>query len=254
MISLFRKIRKSLLEKNKVTRYLIYALGEILLVVIGIFIALQLNISNEKNKEDKEATKFITRLLEEVTTNIGHVKSQIDIEDIQIESSRGILAMFNKAENQRSSSELDSLVFNVLAANSVEFNTGTLVEGQNTGKIAIINSDELRLRLYNLPSVLETVRRREAVSSQDVNEQFATFLYEHYNYRNMDNYYSREKGNIGDTHFKDYNNLVLFESQMFENLIDNRFYNNKSQKMDLQKLLDELQLIEKLINQELQND
>lgn len=125
---------------------MVYALGEILLVVIGIFIALQLNIWNEKNKEDKEATKFITRLLEEVTTNIGHVKSQIDIEDKQIESSRRILAMFNEAGNQRSSSELDSLIFNVLAANSVEFNTGTLVEGQNIGKIALINSDELRLR------------------------------------------------------------------------------------------------------------
>ncbi|WP_262481231.1 hypothetical protein [Algoriphagus marinus] len=35
MISLFRKIRQKLLQENKVTRYLIYALGEIILVVIG---------------------------------------------------------------------------------------------------------------------------------------------------------------------------------------------------------------------------
>lgn len=254
MISFFRKVRQKLLSQNKVTRYLVYALGEILLVVIGIFIALQLNIWNEKNKEAKEANKFITRLLEEVTTNIGHVKNQIAIENQQIQSSKRILSMFNEPINEYSSSELDSLIFNVLAANSVDFNTGTLVEGQNTGKIALIALDELRSHLYNLPAVLEIVRRREAISAQDVNEQFAAFLYEHYNYRNMDNNYSREKGNIGDTHFKEYSNLVLFESQMFENLIDNRFYNNKSQKMDLQKLLDELQLIEKLINQELQND
>jgi hypothetical protein len=43
MISFFKKIRQKLLSENKVTRYLIYALGEILLVTIGILIALQMN-------------------------------------------------------------------------------------------------------------------------------------------------------------------------------------------------------------------
>ena len=43
MISLFRKIRQKLLAQNRVTRYLVYALGEILLVTIGILIALQMN-------------------------------------------------------------------------------------------------------------------------------------------------------------------------------------------------------------------
>jgi hypothetical protein len=162
--------------------------------------------------------------------------------------------MFNEAENERSSAELDSLIFNILNANSVEFNLGTLLEGQNTGKIALIASDELRLRLYNLPSALETVRRREAIAAQDVNEQFATFLYSSYNYRNMDNNYSREKGKLGNTKFKDYDNLILFESQMFENLIDNRYYNNESQRKDLEKLMEQLQIINDLIQKELGND
>ncbi|WP_075352531.1 DUF6090 family protein [Algoriphagus marinus] len=50
MISFFRKIRQSLLEANTVTRYLGYAIGEIVLVVIGILIALQINNSNEARK------------------------------------------------------------------------------------------------------------------------------------------------------------------------------------------------------------
>lgn len=59
MISLFRKIRQRLLTQNRVTRYLAYALGEILLVVIGILIALQLNIRKELAEEKKETEQLL---------------------------------------------------------------------------------------------------------------------------------------------------------------------------------------------------
>lgn len=56
MIKFFRKIRQNLLMENKFSKYLIYAIGEIVLVVIGIFIALQINNWNELRKEkDQEA-------------------------------------------------------------------------------------------------------------------------------------------------------------------------------------------------------
>lgn len=51
MIKFFRKIRQRLLTENKFSKYLIYAIGEILLVVIGILIALQINNWNESQKE-----------------------------------------------------------------------------------------------------------------------------------------------------------------------------------------------------------
>jgi hypothetical protein len=46
MIKLFRRIRQRLLSENKITKYLLYAIGEIMLVVIGILIALQINNAN----------------------------------------------------------------------------------------------------------------------------------------------------------------------------------------------------------------
>ena len=50
MIKFFRKIRQKLLTENKFSKYLLYAIGEIMLVVIGILIALQLNNLNEIDK------------------------------------------------------------------------------------------------------------------------------------------------------------------------------------------------------------
>ena len=54
MIKFFRHIRKDLMEQNKTSRYLKYAIGEIILVVIGILIALQINNWNELRKSNIE--------------------------------------------------------------------------------------------------------------------------------------------------------------------------------------------------------
>ncbi len=51
MIKLFRKIRQNLLSEGKTKKYLLYAIGEIILVVIGILIALSINTWNEERKE-----------------------------------------------------------------------------------------------------------------------------------------------------------------------------------------------------------
>jgi hypothetical protein len=55
MISFFRIIRQKLLQENRITRYLVYAIGEILLVVIGILIALQVN--NYREAQQTKATR-----------------------------------------------------------------------------------------------------------------------------------------------------------------------------------------------------
>ena len=54
MIKFFRKIRQKMLTENKFNKYLIYAFGEIVLVVIGILIALQINTWNENKKSNED--------------------------------------------------------------------------------------------------------------------------------------------------------------------------------------------------------
>ena len=62
MISFFRKLRLRFLGQNKVTQYLMYALGEILLVVIGILIALQVNTWNEERQQKAQVSPMPGRL------------------------------------------------------------------------------------------------------------------------------------------------------------------------------------------------
>ena len=54
MIKFFRKIRLEQLTENKFSKYLLYAIGEIIFVIVGILIALQINNWNEQRKIDNQ--------------------------------------------------------------------------------------------------------------------------------------------------------------------------------------------------------
>ncbi len=79
MIKLFRNIRKQLLAEGKTTRYIKYAIGEILLVVIGILIALQINTWNQNKENTKQENQILNQLLIEYTNNLNQLNSKIDI-------------------------------------------------------------------------------------------------------------------------------------------------------------------------------
>lgn len=79
MLKLFRKIRQKLLSENKFNKYLLYAIGEIILVVIGILIALNINNWNDEKKERNLEVK----ILKEIHSNLEHDLLEIQ-EDIGV--------------------------------------------------------------------------------------------------------------------------------------------------------------------------
>lgn len=70
MIKFFRKIRKNLLNEGKTTKYFKYALGEIVLVVIGILIALYLNIQQEAYTIQKQQENYLGQIRGEMINNL----------------------------------------------------------------------------------------------------------------------------------------------------------------------------------------
>ncbi|MFP4845283.1 hypothetical protein [Winogradskyella sp. PE311] len=77
MIKFFRKIRYNLMSENKTGKYFKYALGEILLVVIGIMIALQANNWNEKRKTNNTIETLIDKIEDDVIADVEHVNNEI---------------------------------------------------------------------------------------------------------------------------------------------------------------------------------
>ncbi|GGI57952.1 DUF6090 family protein [Winogradskyella haliclonae] len=78
MIKFFRHIRKFLIEQNKMRKYFKYAIGEIILVVIGILIALQINNWNEKNNQNNTLQNTYSMIVNDLETDITKVRQTLE--------------------------------------------------------------------------------------------------------------------------------------------------------------------------------
>lgn len=78
MIKFFRRIRQKLLTENKFSKYLIYAIGEITLVVIGILIALQVNNWNENRKERQQEDKKLQEFHDALKSDLKDIRFNIE--------------------------------------------------------------------------------------------------------------------------------------------------------------------------------
>ena len=149
MITLFRRLRQKLIASGSVTKYLLYAIGEILLLVIGILIALQVNNWNEVRKEYEEERETVERLRAEFVNNLDELR--IDIERVQrsLDASR----IFLEAEKSAFTMQIDSAEFyNALsdAVNSPTWSPSSysLSDLKNSGKITKLRNEELVSLLF----------------------------------------------------------------------------------------------------------
>ena len=78
MVTFFRKIRRDLISNNRFYNYLKYALGEIMLVVLGILIALQINNWNEERKSQKRIVSFFIEIQNNLEQDILKSNDLID--------------------------------------------------------------------------------------------------------------------------------------------------------------------------------
>ena len=88
-----------MLVENKFSKYLIYAIGEIILVVIGILIALSINNWNEKNKNRKQESQILLQLKEEYQENLTELDLKISMRKEMLDASTRLLAYYDNTES-----------------------------------------------------------------------------------------------------------------------------------------------------------
>ena len=95
MAKFFRKIRYKLMDENKTSKYLKYAIGEIVLVVIGILIALQINNWNEERKSNKLLQRYNQNIIAELKTDLLKLNELDSIHNSWRKSLRKYLDYYN---------------------------------------------------------------------------------------------------------------------------------------------------------------
>ena len=90
-MKIFRKIRFDLLKNSVSTKYFKYAIGEIILVVLGILIALQINLWNEKRKNHNILTKNLEGVLRELKTDFTNIGKIIQVYNGNIKTRKAFI-------------------------------------------------------------------------------------------------------------------------------------------------------------------
>ncbi len=149
MIKFFRKIRQKLLSEGKTGTYFKYAIGEILLVMIGILLALQVNDWNEARKQEKKEKQILRQLKNELNEDYVILNEIIGENEFIITSCNVLL---EHLENDLAYHDGLAVYFDGWATPSVlEFNSSTYQNLITTGP-GIVTNDSLRnsiLKLYN---------------------------------------------------------------------------------------------------------
>ena len=147
MIKFFRKIRQNLLSAGKTGKYLKYAIGEIILVVVGILIALQINNWNEINKLRKIEIKTLKELKSDLNQNIIEINSHIGaLEDCK--KSNEII--ISHMENNLSYHDSLDYHFSNLYPFIVFLPVQTTFDNLSQNGIELISNDSLRSQITML--------------------------------------------------------------------------------------------------------
>jgi len=149
MIKAFRKIRQRLLSENKFSQYLLYALGEIILVVIGILIALQINNTSENKKKRQIELSYLERLAIDLKDNEKLWSDFHDIKQKQLEAAN-IFLKFSFSKNQDSVFNIMPYFSSIFIWTDININQVTFDEMVSSGNLDLISNDSIKIKLLEL--------------------------------------------------------------------------------------------------------
>ena len=161
MIRFLRNLRRKIISLKGIKKYLLYALGEIVLVVIGILVALQINNWNEYQK-DRNREKMYLESLE------GDLReSQDELERVIDKTNRVKIAALQLLEYSTDTVPMpppavfDSLVITTFGYTIAMTNEGTINDITGSGDLKVIRNDSLRSMIASWEAGFKMIRERE---------------------------------------------------------------------------------------------
>lgn len=152
MIKFFRHIRQRLLAENRVSKYMVYAVGEIVLVVIGILIALGINNWNQDRKDRIKEGNYVELLIRDLSSDAVSLNELIGLSDQSVAAKNLVLAYQEGSIDRPDSLSTHFIRATFNGITSFVPNTSAIREIQSAGGLALLKNDAVReqiLRLYN---------------------------------------------------------------------------------------------------------
>jgi len=212
MIKFFRNIRKKLLQQGKTSNYLKYAIGEIVLVVVGILIALQINNWNEYRKDRIIERKLLIELNENLESNATRLKSDMQKELTSISIIEFVL---NHLDNRRPYHDSLDVYFNkALFSPDIVLSTSGFESIKLKG-FQVVSKDTLRKSIRDLFEVRYDNMLSETVRLEDQFWPSSVLPLKHKHFR------------ISEGRSKPVDYKKLLDDESFKNMISDRMHFRK---------------------------
>lgn len=213
MIRFFRKIRQRLLNSNKVSRYLLYALGEILLVVIGILIALQVDNWNEERKDRKREAALLAEIHRDFKVNLELFEQSQAVHQRSLQASEVILQNLAQLDKTGAADSVGANISKILIVSSFDPYGGMVNSLISSGSIELIGNDSFRNLLIGWPDTLQDFKEEEDHAGQLFMNYAWPWMMENFDIANPEN-------PVNEQAFRDYQfrNIVLVRLGMLNTL------------------------------------
>lgn len=177
MIKFFRKIRQNLFSEGKTGKYLKYALGEIILVVIGILIALSINNWNEKQNNKNEARKHLETIRLNLKDDIKQAENLLAETDTAFEYTNTFLSQFKTLKPV--DNNIQMYLIYLMYERNIEVNEGGFNSLINSNGISFINRN-LQVKILDYYRHIEQLKSRENNSNSEIKAQFEPYIKANY--------------------------------------------------------------------------
>ena len=157
MSRFLRKFRWELIPGRRFRKYLIYAIGEIILVVIGILIALQINTWNNNRIQLLKETQYLAQIRDNLTQDINNINFTLEFNVRKEEAIRDAFRLFGNASDMDSLTNGFNILMNTLPNYQIFTSTRTAFDNMlNANSIDLIRDNKLRQALSAYYSNINT--------------------------------------------------------------------------------------------------
>ncbi len=198
MIKFFRHIRKQLLTESKFSKYLLYAIGEIVLVMVGILLALQINNWNEHRKDRLQEQELLGQLQSEFQSNLLQLDQKISLRKDMIVASLKLLDYIDHPEKRIP----DSIVKYIMATQIAPTFDPIVNDLISSGRIQLLQNQELKEKLSLWTSEIVQVTEEEGMWAKYRTESYVPFLIENTATRTITNQFWKNN-TLGTFHLDD---------------------------------------------------
>jgi hypothetical protein len=176
MIKFFRKIRQNLIKENKTGKYFRYAIGEIILVVFGILIALQINNWKEEKKYRIVEQSILNNLKEDFIKNQQEIEVLIFANNKYHRNLNKFIEILKSSPKKTNIQIPDTLTMVAIAAPTYIPTTSTIDVIISTGNIDLIKNEELKTLISRFKRELADLSEDEYDVRTMANIQLAPLL------------------------------------------------------------------------------